>query len=375
MVQFADLKSILNSDAAVRHKWSRSKAQKWYKNNGWVVGCNYIPATAINQLEMWQADTFDPVSIDKELSWAHDLGFNTIRVFLHHLPWEHDRTGFLNRIQDFLSIADKYNIKTMLVLFDAVWNPHPKAGKQPEPKMNVHNSGWVQCPGADILNDTDSYDCLRSYVEGVVGAFKNDSRVLLWDLFNEPDNTNVASYKDDDYCMKKEELAMLLLKKTFAWVRPINPQQPLTAAPWKDDWSDSSTISPLDNYMFSNSDVITFHSYENSCELEKRIQSLQRYNRPVLCTEYMARQLQSTFQQILPLLKQYNIGALNWGFVAGKTQTHCAWNSWQPMNDTEPEMWFHDILKQTGEPYDQHEVDFIKNLIKKDEVVQYQKVA
>ena len=364
MLSFPSLTSIPEPDPAAGKRWSSEKVYEWYKNNGWIVGCNYIPGTAINQLEMWQPETFDADCIDKELSWAHELGFNTIRVFLHHLLWEQDCFGFINRLNQFLSIAGKYKIKTMFVLFDAVWDPYPKPGKQPDPKINVHNSGWVQCPGADVLKNKDSYDALRSYVEGVVGSFKDDDRVLLWDLFNEPDNTNITSYKDDIYGVQKAELAMLLLKKTFEWVRTLNPKQPLTAAPWKDDWSDTSRISQLDNYMFSNSDVVSFHNYENKIDLERRIQCLERYNRPLICSEYMARHLGSTFQDVLPILKQYHVGALNWGLVAGKTQTHCPWDSWQTRYEAEPELWFHDIFRATGEPYDSHEVEFIKSVVK-----------
>ncbi len=375
MLSLPTLTSIPEHNDQIVNRWSYHKAWEWYKNNEWIVGCNYIPCSAINQLEMWQSETFDLVCIEKELSWAHGLGFNTIRVFLHHLLWEQDCFGFINRIDKFLSVAAKYNIKTMFVLFDAVWDPYPKAGKQPDPKINVHNSGWVQCPGADVLKNTDCYDTLRSYVEGVVGSFKNDNRVLLWDLFNEPDNINIGSYKDDIYGVQKAELAMLLLKKTISWVRALKPQQPLTAAPWKDDWSDAAKMSPLDNYMFSNSDVITFHCYESKNDMEKRIQSLEQFNRPLLCTEYMARHLGCTFQDILPLFKNYNVGAFNWGLVAGKTQTHCPWDSWVTNYEIEPEVWFHDIFRCTGEPYDSSEVEFIKSLLGHHETIHYQNVA
>lgn len=369
--------SVLAQDKCcmLNHTWCRHKAYEWIDDNGWIVGCNYIPATAINQLEMWQAETFDIACIDKELGWAEQLGFSTIRVFLHHLLWEHDPFGFVNRIHQFLSVADKHNIKTMFVLFDAVWDPYPKLGKQPEPKLNVHNSGWVQCPGAEILKNTDAYDALRGYVEGVIGSFKDDHRVLIWDLFNEPDNTNAASYNDDAYGSQKAELALKLLKKTFEWARAINPIQPLTAAPWKDDWSDDAILSALDNFMFSNSDIISFHSYEDKDALEKRLQHMQRFHRPLLCTEYMARHLGSTFYEIMPLLKRYNVGAFNWGLVAGKTQTHCAWDSWQTATEDEPGMWFHDIFRDNGEPFDKSEVEFIKSMLKKKAVEQYQKVA
>ncbi|MBD0279803.1 MAG: cellulase family glycosylhydrolase, partial [Flavisolibacter sp.] len=192
-------KKIANGISYIDNRWSQQRANEWYEKNGWIVGCNYIPATAINQLEMFQAETFDPFNIDKELSWAADLGFNTIRVFLHHLVWQQDPQAYLRRIDYFLSIAYKHGIKTMPVLFDSVWDPFPKEGKQPEPKLNVHNSGWVQCPGFDVLNDPTRYDDLYDYVHGIVSHFKEDERVLLWDLFNEPDNMNLASYKDDSY--------------------------------------------------------------------------------------------------------------------------------------------------------------------------------
>jgi len=346
-------------DLQMSLRWSEEKINAWYGDNPWPVGCNYIPQYAINQLEMWQDESFDATIIDRELSWAGKLGFNTVRVFLHHLLWEQDHQGFLSRMEVFLSIADKYNIKTMFVLFDAVWDPFPKAGKQPEPKHYVHNSGWVQCPGYDVLNDPNKYDGLYDYVYGVVNHFKNDSRVLIWDLFNEPDNMNLASYKDDNYALHKAELSMNLLKKAIMWVRSVDPIQPITMAPWQFDWSDSSKLTALDNYMFTHSDIISFHCYEDKIGMERRIRDLKRYNRPVLCTEYMARPFNSTFQKILPVLKKHNVGAYSWGFVAGKSQTHCPWDSWQQPYTAEPPVWFHDVFRPDGEPYDKKEVAYL----------------
>jgi hypothetical protein len=362
-------------DPELAYRWPAEKAQDWMAQNSWLVGCNYIPSNAINQLEMWQAETFSPELINKELGWAASLGFNTIRVFLHNLAWDQDPEGFLARIDTFLDIAYSHNIRTMLVLFDAVWDPFPKLGAQPQPKHNVHNSGWVQCPGYDVLNNPDSYDSLHSFVHGVVSHFKDDERVLIWDLYNEPDNMNIASYKDDDYVMHKAELSMALLKKTINWVRVINPVQPITMAPWQNDWSCDTKITALDNYMFSHSDIVSFHCYEDREGTEKRIKDILRYGRPMLCTEYMARPFDSTFQDILPLFQQYGIGAYNWGFVAGKSQTHCPWDSWQIRYENEPELWFHDIFRENGEPYIQEEVDFLKSLLKKKAEMAELKVA
>jgi hypothetical protein len=365
---------FLEHDAELAHRWSTSRAQEWFDKNGWVVGCNYIPSSAINQLEMWQKETFSPELIDKELGMAAELGFNTVRVFLHTLLWNHDAEAYLNRIDLFLSIAHKHGIKTMPVLFDSVWDPFPKLGKQPEPKVNVHNSGWVQCPGYDILNDPTRYDELRDYVQGIVSHFKNDERVLIWDLFNEPDNMNLASYKDDDYSHHKAELSMLLLKKTINWVRVVNPDQPITMAPWKEDWSSDDVLTALDNYMFTHSDIISFHCYEDKNDIINRIKALQRFGRPMLCTEYMARPFKNTFKEILPILKEYNIGAYNWGLVEGKTQTHCPWDSWNKKYDDEPELWFHDIFRKNGEPYIAEEIEFLKEFTK-EKVQKFTKVA
>ena len=252
----------------------------------------------------------------------------------------------------------------MLVLFDSVWDPNPRLGKQPEPKHNVHNSGWVQCPGYDVLNNPDSYDSLHNYVNGIVSHFKNDERVLIWDLYNEPDNMNLASYKDDDYIIHKAELSMELLKKTINWVRVINPTQPITMAPWQNDWSCDTKITALDNYMFSHSDIVSFHCYEDAEGMESRIKDVMRYGRPMICTEYMARPFDNTFQAILPLFKKYGIGAYNWGLVAGKTQTHCPWDSWTVKYEQEPELWFHDIFRENGEPYIREEVEYLQSLLK-----------
>ena len=366
---------FLEHDPELAHRWPEEKAQEWFEKNGWVAGCNYIPGNAINQIEMWQKETFSPELINKELGWAASLGFNTARVFLHQLVWEEDPQDYCRRIDEFLGIASSHGIKIMFVLFDAVWDPFPKLGKQPEPRLNVHNSGWVQCPGYDVLNDPSRYDDLYSYVNGIVSHFKNDKRVLIWDLFNEPDNMNLSSYKDDDYIAHKAELSMALLKKTINWVRVINPDQPITMAPWQENWHCSHRVSALDEYMFSHSDIISFHNYEDRKHLEQRILSIkQRYNRPMLCTEYMARPFGSTFQEILPLFKEHNIGAYNWGLVAGKSQTHCPWDSWSTEYTSEPELWFHDIFREKGEVYNKEEVEFLKGFLKKQKQ-NYQKVA
>lgn len=356
------LLSLCAPTLAQQTRWTEQQAKAWYARQPWLVGSNYTPANAINELEMWQAESFDPTTIDKELGWAESLGMKTMRVFLHDLLWQQDSAGFKKRLDQFLRIAAKHKIKPMLVLFDSCWDPFPQLGKQREPKPGVHNSGWLQSPGAKALQDAAQYPRLETYVKGVVGAFAKDNRILAWDMWNEPDNTNGSSYGKQEPA-NKVALVEALLPKVFAWARTAGARQPLTAGVWKGDWSTDAKLSAMDKIMLEQSDVISFHNYDDGAAFEKRIQWLQRFNRPILCTEYMARGNKSTFQGSLPIAKKYNVAAINWGFVQGKTQTHLPWDSWQkPYVDREPATWFHEIFKPDGSPYRAEEVELIRKL-------------
>ena len=344
-------------------RWTENAAGDWYSPEPWLVGSDYIPATAINELEMWQADTFDPKRTDLELGWAEKLGMNTMRVFLHDLLWQQDAAGFRNRIDEFLKIANKHGIKPMLVLFDSCWDPAPKLGKQHAPTPGIHNSGWVQSPGAVALEDPKQYPRLEAYVKGVVGAFANDPRILAWDIWNEPDNVNSGSYSKLEP-PNKVALVAALLPKAYAWTRAANPKQPLTSGVWTGDFSDPKKLSVIARTQLDLSDVISFHNYSAPDDFEKEIQVLQRYHRPLLCTEYMARGNKSTFEGILPIAKKYKVAAINWGLVAGKTQTWLPWDSWaRPYVGREPAVWHHEVFHTDGKPYRQDEVDFIRNTI------------
>ncbi|PYQ54582.1 MAG: 1,4-beta-xylanase [Acidobacteria bacterium] len=293
--------------AGAEPRWSAARASEWSRASPWAVGCNFIPSTAINQLEMWQADTFDLPTIDRELGWAEGLGFTS-------------------------------------VLFDSCWNDNARPGPQPAPKPGVHNSGWVRAPGTLRLFDSRTWGGLEAYTRGVVGGFAGDPRVLAWDLFNEPSN---SGYMD---------AVVPLLKAVFAWAREANPEQPLTSGLWNDH--------PMSNeVMLANSDVVTFHDYDAPEKLEAHIQRLAALGRPLLCTEYMARTRNSTFEGCLPVFKRYGVGAINWGLVKGKTNTIFAWNAPMPDKD-EPPVWFHDVFRPDGTPFRAAEAEFIRAITK-----------
>lgn len=389
------LKSCSNiQKTQIQHeRWTEEKAWEWFDKQPWLVGTNFISSSAINQLEFWQEETFDPELIDKELGLSASIGMNTHRVFLHDLLWQQDSIGFMSRIDKLLEISHKNGIKILFVFFDDVWHPLPKLGKQPEPIPNVHNSGWVQSPGAKILYDSLSHYKLESYVKGVIGKFANDDRILGWDLYNEPGQKGIASHNiskeraielykkigieinDSNYSKHnlnqidpkeiKQKHTLSLLKKTVKWAREVNPSQPLTIGiyEWDIKWDNINNLSELNRFILNSSDIISFHSYGSKNEVVMRVKQLKNYRRPLLCTEYIAREYENTFQNVLPIFGDNKIGAYNWGLVSGKTNTIYPWKSWDSTYTSPPMKWHHDIFYQNGEPFSTEETEFIKNSI------------
>ncbi|MGH0035412.1 MAG: 1,4-beta-xylanase [Myxococcota bacterium] len=340
--------------------WSEQRAHDWQARRGWRVGSNFIPSSASNQLEMWQAPSFDLPTLERELDWARSLGWTSLRVFLHDLAWQQDPRGFGDRISRYLDAAGRRGLGTLFVLFDGVWDPHPRTGPQPEPRPRVHNSRWLQSPGAAALADPARQDALEPYVTGVLERFRDDPRVDGWDLFNEPDNPNLAYAARE--IPDKAERAGELLARAFAWARAVDPSQPLTAGVWVGDWDDPAALSDVARLSLDSSDVISFHCYGRLAELETRVAALRRYGRPILCTEYLARTLGSTFDPHLGWMKEQGVGAYCWGFVAGRIQTEYGWDSWAREYDAEPSPWFHDVLRPDGTPYDPEEAAYIRSV-------------
>ncbi|OBK56723.1 1,4-beta-xylanase [Mycobacterium gordonae] len=339
-------------------RWPADRAHNWYQAQGWLVGVNYVTSTAINQLEMFQGGTYDPRRIDNELGAARFHGFNTVRVFLHDQLWAADRQGFQTRLAQFVGIAARHGIKPLFVLFDSCWDPFPRLGRQRAPKPGVHNSGWVQGPGAEHIDDARYVGVMQEYVTGVLSQFRNDDRVLGWDLWNEPDNP-AREYRKVERKDKLDRVGALL-PQVFRWARAVDPVQPLTSGVWQGNWGDPGARSAIAGIQLDNADVITFHSYAPPAEFEGRIGELAPLGRPIICTEYLARSLGSTVEGILPIARRHNVGALNWGLVAGKTQTYFPWSSWDHPATAVPKQWFADLLQPDGRPFADGELQTIR---------------
>ena len=346
-------------------KWTEKQSNTWYSQQPWLVGCNFLPSSAINQLEMFQEDSFDQKTIERELDWAKDLGFNSLRVYLHDLLWS-EKEKFKKTFEKFLNICDEREIKPIIVLFDDCHRPYPKIGKQPIPVRGVHNSGWKQSPGMEIVNqvsedeiDAKELNRLKEFIQGILLDYSNDERILMWDIYNEPGQFGLG------------DKSLGLLQLCWEWAHEIRPSQPLTSC------LDGAIGDEIIKLNGENSDVITFHTYEAE-KLDPTIQRLKEFKRPIMCTEYMAREFGTTFEFSLPIFKKENIGCYNWGLVAGKSQTHFGWSTILELqkrkkngdflNDLdeipEPEEWFHDIFRKDGSPFKETEISFIKQILK-----------
>eukprot|EP00347_Sterkiella_histriomuscorum_P020092 403339136 len=360
---------LKTSTSTGRGRWSVEQANAWYQSTGgWTAGANFIPSTAVNTLEMWQAETYDRETITRELGFAHSLGMKVVRVFLHHKVWTQDQAGFLNRLDDFLSIADSYGIKTMFAMFDDCWNAESSLGKQPDPIPGVHNSQWVRAPGQEETEDQSLHALFRNYFLSIIGRFQNDPRIYLWDIYNEPGNNGF------------EGRSLPLLQAAFQWAQEANPSQPISAGVWNLngapnaehvnynleqtsnglEGSNRNGFKDLIELQVSQSDVITFHVYSDIPGTTNFLNYMRNHaeGRPVICTEYMARPINSLFSTHIPFFKEQNVVAINWGLVSGKTNTIFPWGS--PAGAPEPKIWFHDIFRKDGTPFDQQEVDIIR---------------
>lgn len=323
-------------------RWTMPRSWEWYQQAGAIRGCNYLPRTAVNSTEMWQADTFDPKTIDQELGWAEEMGFNSIRVFLQFVVWQQDAKSFKARLDQFLDIAARHHITVMPVLFDdcAFAGREPYLGKQDAPVPGVHNSGWVPSPGLRRVTNSTTWNDLRLYVRDIVGSHAKDRRILVWDLYNEPGNSNMG------------EKSLPLVEAAFAWAREVKPSQPLTVGPW------DNFYSKMSKRLFALSDIISFHGYDAPAGMKQKIDLCRSFGRPVLCTEWLRRQEGNTFAAMLPVFSLHQVGWYNWGLVAGRTQTYMPWGS--KKDSPMPALWQHDVLHPDGKPFDSQEAALLK---------------
>ena len=334
-------------------RWSEERVWAWYNNQPWYCGFNYIPAYAINYTAMWDKTTFDAVAIDKELALAERSGMNSLRAVLQYAVYADDPQYFLKTMDQFINICAKHHIKFIPALFDDCSfgiKSDPAVGRQPEPVKGWYAWAWSPSPGHSMVVDTATHPLLEKYVKAVINRYKNDQRILMWDLYNEPTNGGLGS------------ATFPLLKKVIVWARDIDPAQPLTIGIFDQN-------QRLNDIILAASDVVTFHDYGNKETVIKTIENLKKHNRPMINTEWMNRPQKSIVSEILPVFYQYKVGCNLWGLVNGKTQTDLPWGH-RP-GDPVAKVWQHDLYHGNYQPYQVNEIDMIKKYIDQSKTTAY----
>ena len=337
-------------------RWSAEKANAWYADQPWLVGCVYMPSYAGTSVEIWGRDYFNPEVVDRELALCEELGFNAIRLFLCDLVWQDDPDGFMDRLEQTVALADRHGLRILMTFFTnggTIKNPYLKP--QPEAVPGVHNSVWMASPGRDVVNDPSRWGPIERYEKAVLKRYKDDPRIFAWCLYNEPENTKGFN-------------TLPFLEAVFRWAREVNPSQPLTAPMWATPDA-RSYVEDISAFICAQSDIISFHSYESLEKCRRFVRYAQSFGRPVICSEWMARTRGSDYFSILPLFKEQKIGCFSYGLVNGKQQCHYPWN---PVGDDgkpipfteEPQVWFHDLYHPDLTPYSEAEIAFIKQTLK-----------
>lgn len=359
----------------IKPRWDADKAWDWKATHPWIVGCNFLPSYAVNFVDMWHRQSFDPIAIDRELGWAASAGMNAVRVNLQYLQWMDDIEGQTSNFENFLKIAKRNGIMTVPCLFDDCgFSGDPaNADLQPEPRPGIHNGRALASPGREIVMDRTQWPSCLQYLQDVMHKFKDDPRILFWDLYNEPGNGSVflseTTTKDVRRELENDSLDFLL--QVLQAAVEVNPSHPLTSGAWRHSDFDSAGgaadrvpyQNDIDQAMLAMSDIISFHGYVDVERMKVLIDYLETFGRPLYCTEWMARPVGSRIQDQLPLLREKEVGAFQWGLVNGRSQTDIPWPkilATLPLEQQEANEWFHDLFHPEGLPYDPSEIEVIK---------------
>lgn len=319
-------------------QWSAEQARAWWDKQEWPVGCMMTPSNCHNQYDLWQASTFDEAHLRMEFDLCQSLGFNLVRLYLHEDLWFTDAKGFKERIGKVLDIASERGIK---LTFTFCTN-----GGDSKSELGGKLVGWVQSPKDPIFFDESRWPEFKAYMQDILTTFKDDDRILYWCIWNEPEN--LRSYQ------KKRDV-MKIMAQMYEWAWEVRPSQPLGSSVWYplNDKGNSRVRYDVDAFALEYSDIIVFHSYRPPVALHGMLKALQRFQRPMICEEYMARNRGSYFDAYLPIFKRNKVGAINWGLVT------------RIEPGTKPNaIWQHGIYYNDARtPYCQAEIDFIKEIL------------
>lgn len=348
-------------------RWTAEKANNWAKNRRWTVGFNYVASNCVNRMEQWQAYEHEqkiPV-FEREFALAEEVGFNAIRSVLPLEPWLYEHDGFMRRLDNFLTLANRHGLGVMIVFGNdccvpkSQWQP-AKFG--PQPVDWGYHGGVIRSPhagnpemGYSLLDDPELRQAWTKMVDEIVGEYAHDERVDIWDIFNEPGNS------------RRGMTSAGAMADFFDAARKHDPVQPLTAGVWT--VNRTNTLPEIEQLAMELSDVISYHDYGSFDHSVGVIERLRKLGRPLFNTEWLNRTLHNNVATHLPLYYLENVGVYNWGFVAGKSQTYEPWDSlWNnyaknPAADYDFTVWQHDLFRPSLRPYDPHEIETFRKYI------------
>jgi hypothetical protein len=265
----------------------------------WIRGANYVPSYARNDVQKWM--DYDPKAIDRELGLAARLKLNSVRVFLQYAVYEHDPKLFLERYENFLSLCNKHNLRAMVVVFDSCFGEFPDI-------ENYRDKDWMANPGQNMLGP-DHWPELEKYVQDVVGTHRNDDRIVMWDVMNEPLCTSYASTEEG------REKIWTFLSHFLDVVKQKDPTHPLTVG-----YMNSRFIPRLIDKL----DVLGWHNYTGDMNaLKADIRYVKelglKHEKPVHMSEIARRNHGQDFSKFLPVLREEKVGWYFWELMLGKT--------------------------------------------------------
>ena len=356
-------------------RWSIEKINEWYEKQPWLRGCNFMGSDCANRIDQWQSLGFEErlITADRELALAAETGMNTIRIILEYIVWRDEHDGFMERFERYLATAARHGISCMVVFGNDCMPPKTEGwrplqlGEQPcdwgyhgGRKNSQH--GTFNIPGYHLLDEPEEAERHYQWVREIITRYKDDPRIIVWDLFNEPGNSNRGS------------MSLPHMKKFFEIAREIDPIQPLTVGIWAFPEPMTSVVnlreslSEIQKYALDNSDLITYHCYGSLERNVAIIKALKKYGRPIVNTEWLARPLGNNVEEMYPLFYSNDIGCYMWGLVAGKYQTYEPWNGIWDRYEKDPNLnwdftkWFHDLYRPALRPYNPKEIELMKRI-------------
>lgn len=348
-------------------QWSNEKIWEWYNSRPWIRGCNYMSADCANGIDQWQEYQFEErfETTKKELALMSELGYNSIRIRPEFFVWEKEHDGFMERFERYIELAAQNGISCMVIFGNDCCPPKEEAlnrlylgeqhvdwGYHGGRKVSQH--GTFAGAGYSLLDDAEYAEKHYEFVREIVEKYKNDERIIIWDVFNEPGNS------------KRNSMSLPHMKKFFEIIRSIDPIQPLTVGIWSQT-TELKNLTEAEKYGLENSDIVSYHNYGTYENNIQELKVLKKLGRPILNTEWLNRCGGNTIEELFPLFYLEKVGCYNWGFVAGKYQTYEPHNSvWDNYKSEyykynfDFTKWFHDIYRPSHNPYNPKETELIK---------------